>query len=1131
MSLLPVGFGASGDDYTIDDSLRLRSSASAYLNRTPASAGNQKTHTFSAWFKRGDLSSSQFLFTAIQSNAANYWQLWIHSTNQIYLSTLPLVSGGSCFVTTGLFRDPSAWYHIVLQFDTTNATAADRVKLYINGERVTAFASNNISSISLNADGYLNSAVEHNIGNRQPYTNNPYDGYITEVNFIDGQALDPTDFGEYDANGTWKPLAYTGTYGTNGFYLPMTPTTQATGQNTVLYTGNGGTQSINGVGFSPDFVWIKERSSTSSHHLLDTVRGAGKYLNSNNTNAEVNNTTSVSSFDSDGFTTGSSGGTNQNSQTYVAWCWDAGSGSPVSNTVGTIPSTVKANPATGFSIVSYTGNATAGATVGHGLGAAPDMLIVKERTSTSGWVVYTSMTGAGQYLSLHSSAAASSSTTTWNNTTPSSTVFSLSTSGSNNESGQDYIAYCFAEVAGYSSFGSYTGNGSTTGPVVTTGFRPGFVLIKKTNGAANWTILDNTRDPNPDPAKNVLFANLTNTDTTAASGLYTNFTDTGFQPVGAGTDTNTNGGTYIYMAFADTADARFNFDASGNHNNWEANNINSNGESETTYDLMKDTPSLVDENAGNFCTWNPIDKPDPSANSYSRIFSEANLTVAKNGSEGVVNMTTVASFEIPTSGKWYWEIAATTVASAAASRTQIGIMNQAAKFADGADHIYADVAGTYAYAGNGQKVASPGTFAAYGASYTSGVVIGVAVDADNGTIAFYKNGAAQGTAYSGLDMSTGFSPSVGYWGTFTANFGQRPFAYTPPSGFLKLNTFNLPDSTIEKGSDYFNTVLYTGTGSAQTIVNEGQFSPGLVWQKNRAAANHILVDSIRGIYYELYSNLTNAQGGDGNGLVALNSNGFGIGNSSYWGTNGNSYAAWQWRAGSTATNSAGANGASIASTYSANTTSGFSIVGYTGTGSAGTIYHGLGVAPSMVIVKNRTTAIAGAWPVYHTSIGADYYLFLEITDPKSTTSTPFNDTAPTASVFSVDGSNRVNQNTNAMIAYCFAEVPGYSAFGSYEGNANNDGPFIYTGFRPSFVIVKSVDSTSDWLLMDSKRIGFNPDNEYMEVNNANAEGTVNTIDFVSNGFKLRDRTADPNVAETYIYMAFAENPFKNSNAR
>jgi len=273
MSLLPVGFGSAADDaHEITDSLRMRSSASAYLSRTPASASNQTTWTFSVWVKRGALGTQQNLFNPARGgDGSNESQMGFRSDDTLWIYD----SGGTrgIFYTNQVFRDPSAWYHLVFVLDTTQATSTNRFKLYVNGEQAT-FSSATYPSQNI-AWGW-NSTQEHKIG-VYAYSGSFYDfdGYLTEINHVDGQALDPTDFGEYDANGTWKAKKYTGTYGTNGFYLPMKPTTQAELQNTVLYTGNGGSQSIDGYGFTPDFVWIKERSSSSGHSLFDTLRGAG----------------------------------------------------------------------------------------------------------------------------------------------------------------------------------------------------------------------------------------------------------------------------------------------------------------------------------------------------------------------------------------------------------------------------------------------------------------------------------------------------------------------------------------------------------------------------------------------------------------------------------------------------------------------------------------------------------------------------------------------------------------------------------------------------------------------------------------------------------------------------------------
>jgi len=263
--------------------------------------------------------------------------------------------------------------------------------------------------------------------------------------------------------------------------------------NTVLYTGNGGTNAITGVGFQPDLVWNKQRNGTNSHYLFNAITGTGKFLKSNSTDAEGTNTDTVTSFDSDGFTLGSAAGNNGSGNTMVSWNWLADNTSGSSNTDGSITSTVSANTTSGFSIVSWSGS-DANGTIGHGLGSAPRVIIIKNRGSAEQWYVYHESMGNGNKLTLNDTSAQSSAVDWWQDTSPTNLVFYVSgvdgINGANN-----MIAYCFAEKKGFSKFGSYTGNGSTDGTFVYTGFKPAMVIIKRTSGADRWVISDNKRDP------------------------------------------------------------------------------------------------------------------------------------------------------------------------------------------------------------------------------------------------------------------------------------------------------------------------------------------------------------------------------------------------------------------------------------------------------------------------------------------------------------------------------------------------------------------------------------------------------------------------------------------------------------
>lgn len=321
--------------------------------------------------------------------------------------------------------------------------------------------------------------------------------------------------------------------------------------NTKLYTGNGtNATGITGVGFQPDWVWIKERSSTSPHKLLDAVRGATKELESNSTSAEATESTSLQSFDSDGFTVGTNGAVNENSQTYASWNWKA-NGSGSANTDGSINTTATSvNTTAGFSISTYTGTGSAGATIGHGLGAVPKMIITKKLNGAPNWGVYHAGLGsASKYLELNLNSAEQTDNAVWDGANPTASLFYVGGDNKTNGSGGNYVAYCFAEKTGYSKFGSYTGNGNSDGTFVYTGFKPAFVMVKKYSSTSGWYMNDNKRD-----AFNVsdssLFANTNDAEFTSSS-LNVDMLSNGFKLRSNNSEVNGNTYTYIYMCFAE----------------------------------------------------------------------------------------------------------------------------------------------------------------------------------------------------------------------------------------------------------------------------------------------------------------------------------------------------------------------------------------------------------------------------------------------------------------------------------------------------------------------------------------------------------------------------------------------------
>ena len=335
-------------------------------------------------------------------------------------------------------------------------------------------------------------------------------------------------------------------------------------------------------------------------------------------------------------------------------------------------------------------------------------------------------------------------------------------------------------------------------------------------------------------------------------------------------------------------------------------------------------------------------------------------------------------------------------------------------------------------------------------------------------------------------------------------------------------------TNIDKPSDYFNTVLYTGNGSTNAITGVG-FQPDWTSIKRRSgsASHGAVFDVIRGATVQLTTSLNDGDDTRTNGLTSFDSDGFTLGadTGNYVNTNNETFVSWNWLAGGTASSNTDG---SITSSVSANTTAGFSIVSFTGTGANATVGHGLGVAPACIITKSR--ANAEDWGFYHKSIGNTGALRLNLTNATSTDSAFYNNTSPTTTVFTVGTADATNDAAN-MIAYCFAEKKGYSKFGSYTGNGNADGTFVYTGFKPAFAIIKYTGGTANWIMWDNKRNSFNPTNLLLKPNLSNAENTStgNALDFTSNGFKCRGTDSATNASGgSYIYMAFAENPFVTS---
>ena len=564
-------------------------------------------------------------------------------------------------------------------------------------------------------------------------------------------------------------------------------------------------------------------------------------------------------------------------------------------------------------------------------------------------------------------------------------------------------------------------------------------------------------------------------------------------------------------------------DVSGNGNHFTASNMSS-------------TNQKIDTPTNNFATWNPLKLRD-TASAYWPLesYSEGNLTTTHPSS--VSSGTSYTTVGVPADTKMYCEIYVSALGGGS-----IGIDS-------GSYGNTGSASDRYLYASGG-SISGPSSSTS-GSSYTTGDIIGICIDRVSDEVAFYKNGSLQGTL-SGLSDKP-FFPfflgnnnasrilNAGQNGTFNGNVtaggntdanGLGDFKYTVPTDALALCTANLPEPTIGPNSatlsgENFNNVIYIGNGTTKSITGVG-FQPDFTWIKQRTdATTHNVFDAVRGVYKNLKTDTSDAEGYNTNTLSSFDADGFTVGSANAVNGSGDNLVAWNWKAnGSGVSNTDG----TITSTVSANQDAGISIVTYTGNGTAGsTIGHGLGIAPAMVIVKSRSYA-GTSWCVSHVGYPTTQNLYL---DENLAVLTRDRITARSTNTFTVGSHFEVNNVSDTYVAYAFAEVEGFSSFGSYTGNGSTDGPMIFTGMRPAFVIVKRTDSTGSWYIYDTERDPYNVMTEFLKADLNDAEGTsVGTWDYLSNGFKLRNSNAAVNGSgATYIYMAFAENPFKYANAR
>ena len=609
----------------------------------------------------------------------------------------------------------------------------------------------------------------------------------------------------------------------------------------------------------------------------------------------------------------------------------------------------------------------------------------------------------------------------------------------------------------------------------------------------------------------------------------TNFGETDddgvWQPIEFSGTYGSNGWHYTFENNSNTTN--LGLDSSGNGRNTTLYNISV--AAGAGNDSLRDSPTSpsgqTDSGAGgtvkgNYPTWNSIDH-------VGIAFAEGNLqaTVSGGGSNGAYGSMGVRS------GKYYWEITPITIVDSG-MMLGVGDLDQAIN-----DRTWTDPHG-WAYHSNNGNLYNNTSNSSFGSSYSAGDVIGFAVNMDNGTVTVYKNGSSQGTitGLSGKCIAPYIGTNSSYNGQKAViNFGQRAFTHSAPTGYKCLCSSNLPNPAVADGSTAFDATLWTGNGSTQTISGLG-FSPDLVWYKCRSSSSnkHGMFDIVRGASKQLYPASTNAEA-TYSGVSAFNSNGFNLGNDNGGNQSSQTYVGWAWDAGSsTVSNTDG----SITSQVRANQTSGFSIVTWSGNSTTtATVGHGLSVKPSMILLKSLNAS--QDWGVYH-KVNVKKLLQLNHAYNLWNSAADYWYDVPTTSVFYPDNTNGdhyQNATGKNYVAYCFAPVDGFSAFGTYIGNSSSIGPFAYTGFRPKFVMIKATGpgyvGYGNWVMHDTTRSTYNESKRNLYANANHQDDTTYHLDILSNGFKIRSAFYDGHNGNNikYVFAAFAEHPLKSARAR
>ena len=1279
--------GASGQagaaSYEIERSLRFNNDDDAHLERDITAAGDQQKMTFSFWIKRNSVDSSDESAIIAQdydtsaSNHVTARSLSMHfqsNTLKLYdygASTGPGNTGSSSIWYPGsvengkLFRDPAAWTHCVFAIDTTQATAANRCKVWINGESQT-----HSTQPPQNAHLSWGQVRKHYIGIQK--VNGSFtragDFQLSEFHFIDGQQLAASDFGEYDSNNNWNPKEFEGSYGPTG--------------GTAISAANGAVPILNTSGDQGGTVTSGVRSDSNSANIVlalplngsnggttitdyhHTIKGSGSaktvsiYTGSASGGAVTS--TAVSRYYGSSFYAVRGATNNYTASDYIYRTGDSdldlGTGSfcvefwyyPTSlqSNCGIFdnrhPSTSWPNDANGFALIingsgnifSYSGgnqiiNHSSKLTAGQWHHIAYTRDGSTERLFVNGdffgstasssrnynrqrfYLGTTANNGEGSdgyyqdfrmykgvakytanftppelgpggvnsfYLKFadnSSNAALGTDSSGQNNTF---TVNNISAADQTSSTGKswffdgssgidandsrlalgtgdwtvEYFILPWNNYSGQSAHVGYQGNnpyfetdgsakirwqvGSTYGSSLT--YPNWYHVAHVADGGQGAIFVNGTR-----VATNLSLSGFDATDgrlrigqrvdgTTGARALFSNVhivvgtakykrsqstIPIPHTPIPLHPDTQ-----LLALSTTDRTE-----DVSNNNITLtvtsgagiSVNNpptIGANIYGDSTIDSPTNYDSESGNNRGNYATLNPL-----SLRVNGGTISEGNLLLTASSNQYIEARSTIAASVFDN----YSEL--TVTKAAGASDVAFGVGDKDAWIITGG--------GSYlVYRESGLINRFPGnTTVANVASFTQGDVLGIAVDSTN--VKFYKNGSLQGTyahQLTGDYFVTVMNIANNVDTEVIANFGQQPFSIsTVPAGYKSLCAQNLPEPTIKDGSTAMDVSLWTGNGTSQTISGLNH-SPDLVWSKARSfGADHEIYDIVRGAGKRLYTSLTNAESSPSTSVNSFTSDGFTVTGGGGVNNNTSTYVGWTWDAGSsTVTNTDG----SITSQVRASASNGFSIITYTGnsSGGSGNVGHGLNATPDFIIFKTRDAA--DNWAIYHSSLGQAYLEFT--TSGQGGNAANRWSSLPTSSVIHL-GSD-TNINTKNHLLYAWSAVEGYSAFGKYTGNGSADGPFVYTGLRPRWVLLKESSSAGElWVVYDTARNTSNVMGKqlYPSSSAAEADASADTharIDFLSNGFKIRGSHSSTNTnAETIIYAAFAEHPFKTARAR